>query len=144
MEKVQAPAEIAQAGYAAWNSGDVETFVGTVHPEIVWTTSGVFPGLRTSYSGHAGIRSFWDDFAEPWERIEIEIEEMAEIDETCVLVQAHFHAIGREGIEVDRQIVNYMAMSEGKLYRFRAFGDWDQALAHLGIEDPRDAPAARS
>jgi ketosteroid isomerase-like protein len=136
VQKVRAPAEIAREGYAAWNSGDVETFIDTVHPEVVWQTSGVFPGLRSSYSGHEGMRSFWSEFVGPWERLEIEIEKMAEIDDTCVLIQARFHAIGREGIEVDRPIVNYMAMRDDKLYRFRGFADWETALAELGIEEP--------
>jgi ketosteroid isomerase-like protein len=137
MEKVRAPAEIAREGFAAWNSGDFETFIETVDPEIVWTTAGIFPGLRSSYSGHDGMRTFWAEFVEPWEQLKIGIEDIAEIDENCVLIQAHFHATGRDGIEVDREIVNYMAIREGKLYRFRGFADWETALAHLGIEDPR-------
>ena len=138
MEKVRAPAEIALDGYAAWNSRDVEAFIDTVHPEIVWETAGIFPGLRSSYTGHDGIRKFWADFMEPWERLEIGADAVAEIDANRVLTEVHFHATGREGIEVDRQFVNYMEIKEGKLHRYHGFADWAHALDELGIEDPRE------
>ncbi len=62
----------------------METFLETVHPEVVWSTTGIFPGLRESYSGHEGVREFWRAFVEPWETLEIEIEEIYELDpEDC-------------------------------------------------------------
>jgi ketosteroid isomerase-like protein len=136
MPEVRTPVDVARKGHAAWNSGDCETFIETVHPEIVWTTAGIFPGLRSSYSGHDGIRSFWAEFVEPWERLEIGIVRFVELDEDRVLILSHFHATGREGIEADREIVQYMALKDEKLHRFRAFADWQQALDELGIEDP--------
>ena len=96
------PTEIALGGYAAWNSGDLETFLDFLHPEILWVSSGVFPGLRPSYSGHEGMHEFWSAFLEPWETLEIEIDEIYELDEDSLLISARFHARGRQGIVVDR------------------------------------------
>jgi hypothetical protein len=56
-----------------------------------------------------------------------------------VLIQIHFHARGRDGIEVDLRMPNQVVMRDEKLYRFRAYESWEQALADLGIEDPRGA-----
>jgi ketosteroid isomerase-like protein len=132
--------EIARAGYEAWNTGDLETFLEFVHPEVVWVPSGLFPGLRSGYSGRAGIREFWSAFAETWETLEIEMEKVLEVDEESVLIRARFHARGRDGIEVERRIINHMVFRNGKLYRFRGYGDWEEALAELGIEGPREQP----
>ncbi len=133
----QTPEQIARGGYAAWNSGDVETFLETVDPEIEWVSSGAFPGLRPLYSGHAEVRAFWREFLDPWETLEIEIEELYELDERSVLMLVRFHARGRQGIEVELQITNHLTFRDGKLLRFRAWEEWDQAVAELGIEDPR-------
>jgi ketosteroid isomerase-like protein len=140
--EVRTPTEVVLAGYAAWNSGDLEAFIETVHPDVVWKTSGVFPGLRPSYSGHAGMRGFWNTFQDPWESLQIEIEEIAEVDGDSVLLLVHFHATGRDGIEVDRRMANYLRVREEKLFRMQVYPDWEQALAALGIEDPREGATA--
>jgi ketosteroid isomerase-like protein len=134
-EAERSPAEIARNGYAAWNTGDLDAFLDTVHPEIVWTTARVFPGLRSQYSGHDGIREFWKVFMEPWETLRIEDERMLEIDPQSVLCLIRFHARGRDGIEADLRFTNHMVIREGKLFRFRSYPDWEQAVADLGIED---------
>jgi ketosteroid isomerase-like protein len=142
MPEVRSAAETARAGYDAWNTGDLETFLEFVHPDLVWTSSGVFPGLRPSYSGHAGVREFWSAFMEPWDSLEIEIEEIVELDEESLLMRVRFHAKGRDGIEVERRITNHLVMRDEKLYRFTGYPDWDEALAELGIEDPREGATA--
>ena len=128
--------ELAEGGYAAWNSRDIDNFLEWMHPEILWVSSGVFPGMRPSYEGWDGMRDFWREFQEPWEGLEIEIEEFHEIGLEEALVLVRFHARGRQGIEVDRQIANHLVMRDAKLWRFRAYPEWDQAIAELGIEDP--------
>jgi ketosteroid isomerase-like protein len=137
MPEVRSPAEVVRAGYAAWNSGEIETFLEYVHPDLVWTTSGVFPGLRPSYSGHEGMREFWDAFREPWESFEIAIDEMFELDRDSLLMLVRFHVKGRETIELERRITNHLVVRDEKLYRFKGYDHWEEALADLGIEDPR-------
>jgi ketosteroid isomerase-like protein len=128
--------DLAEGGYAAWNSGEVESFLAWTHPEIVWISSGVFPGMRPSYEGAEGMRQFWREFHEPWEKLEIEIEELHEIGTKEALMLVRFHARGRQGIEVDHQITNHLVMRDDKLWRFRAFPEWGLAIAELGIADP--------
>ena len=136
-ESQKTPEQIARAGYAAWNSGEVETFLETVDPEILWISSGVFPGMRPSYSGHEEMREFWRDFLEPWESLEIEIEDFHQLGPDEALMEVRFHARGRQGIEVELQITNQLTFRGEKLLRFRSWEEWNQAIADLGIEDPR-------
>jgi ketosteroid isomerase-like protein len=130
-------AEVARRGYSAWNTGDLEIALEYMHPDLLWVSSGVFPGLRTSYSGHQGFREFWNTFMEPWQSLEIEIEELVELDERSLLMKVRFHARGRDGIEADLPITNHLIMRDGKLWRFQAYSEWEQAVADLGIDDPR-------
>ena len=127
---------VVLSGIGAWNDDDREAFIALTDPEVLWITSGVFPGLRSEYRGHSGLREFWDDFQEPWERLHIEVERVAEIAPDAALVQAHFHAKGRDGIEVDRAMANHFVIRDEKLIRMRVYGDWDEALADLGVPDP--------
>jgi ketosteroid isomerase-like protein len=115
----------------------VETFLETVHPDVVWISSGMFPDLQSTYSGHDGIREFWRAFLEPWETLEIEVEELHELPPDSVLVLMRFHARGRQGMEVDLRFINHLLFREGKLVRFRSWAEWDDAISELGIEDPR-------
>ena len=108
-----------------------------MHPDLVWKTTGVFPGLSKTYSGHDGFRRFWAEFTEPWETLEIGIEELYELDEETVLVRLRFYARGRQGIEVELPITNHLTIRDGKLVLFQGWPEWDQALSALGIEDPR-------
>ena len=142
MPEVRSSAEVVRGGYAAWNSGDLETFLEYVHPELVWTSSGVFPGLRPTYSGPEGIRDFWETFQEPWESFEIAIEEMFQVDSDSVLIKVRFHVKGRETIELERRIVNHLVIRDEKLYRFKGYDQWEEALADLGIDDPHSKPAS--
>jgi ketosteroid isomerase-like protein len=133
----KSPAQIMREGYAAWNTGDIETFLELVHPEVDWITSGVFPGLRARYHGHDGMREFWREFVDPWEKLEIEPEEFRELTAESVLARLRFHAHGRDGMEVDLEFTNHALIRDGMLFRFQGYGDWDEALADLGIEDSR-------
>jgi ketosteroid isomerase-like protein len=140
----QSPAETARAGIEAWNTGDLEAFLQTVDPDMLWVTSGVFPGLRPSYSGHAGMREFWAAFMEPWEMLQIQIDRLIEIDDQSVLLLVRFHARGRDGIEVERTITNHMVMRGDKLARFQGYAQWEQALDEFGIEDPREGAGTQA
>jgi ketosteroid isomerase-like protein len=142
MPEVRSSAEVVRGGYAAWNTGDLETFLEFVHPEVVWTTSGLFPGLRPTYSGPEGMREFWEAFQEPWESFQIAIEEMFELDSDSLLIKVRFHVKGRETIELERRITNHLVIRDEKLYRFKGYDRWEEALADLGIDDPRSEPAS--
>ena len=127
--------QVTEDGFAAWNSGDCERFLAVTHPEIVWTTAGLFPGLRSEYRGHDGMRSFWDEFQGPWETLRIEAKKIVEPDEDSALALVGFEARGRDGIEVKREFVNHLVIRDELLYRYRGFPDWEGALEELGIHD---------
>lgn len=55
----QGNAEIIRAGYAAWGRRDLDTWLETLHPEVEFQTSKLFPDLASIYRGHRGMRSFW-------------------------------------------------------------------------------------
>jgi uncharacterized protein len=130
--------ETLERGFAAWNSGDVDALLATLHPEIVWEPSGLFPGLRRRYEGHEGVRRFWRDFRDPWEWIEIQFSELRDLGPNSVLVHVHFQARGRGGIEVEQDFGQLYDVRDGLLTRMHSYGTWPDALAAVGA-DPGEA-----
>jgi uncharacterized protein (TIGR02246 family) len=136
-EDLRTPRDFIARAYEAWNSQDVEAFLETMHPEVEFSTSGIFPDAVGPFHGHDGIRVFWRRFTEPWERIEIGAEEVRELGPDTALVKVHFHGVGREGIEVERTFAHHYTIRDGLLYRQRSWAEWDEALAELGLSPGR-------
>ena len=85
------------------------------------------------YEGPEGIRRWWRDFHEPWSRIEVIPERMAERDDE-VLVLLRFEGTGREGIETAMRFINMIEIRDGLAYRFGARPYSAEAVAELGLD----------
>src|SRR5687768_13187086 len=94
--------EIVRRAMAAWNEGDDDAALQGTSQAIVWKLKGVFPGFKSEYRGHEGVREFWKEFREPWETINIEPLRFLELDANRVVVEVRFCAKGREsGVETE-------------------------------------------
>lgn len=122
-------AGVIEEAFAAWNQGDIEVFLATVDPEVQWRTAGIFPGLQTDYSGHQGVRRFWEGFQEPWESISMSYDELIETAPGEVLIRVRFGGVGREGIEAEMTFGQHYEIRGGLLRQMRSFRTWEQAAA---------------
>ena len=89
--------KVIRAGYAAWSNRDLETWLETLHPEVEFWMSGLFPDLGPVYRGHRGMRSFWAAILVPWEAFSLDVERIVEGDE-CAAVAVHFRAQGKAAV----------------------------------------------
>jgi len=125
--------EIVRRAYDAWDRGDMEAMLATLHPDLVYVTSGVFPGLEPVYNGHDGFRGFWRDFRGTWESLSIGVQELRDCGER-ILGLLTFNARGRDGVEVRRQAANVWTIRDGLAVRVENHGDWATALEAVGLE----------
>ena len=125
-------AELTERGYRAWNEDDLEALLAICHPEVEYHTSGVFPGLQPVYRGEEGIRRWWRDFHEPWERIQVIPERIAEGPEG-VAVLIRFEGVGRQGIETSMEFINTIEIRDGLAHRFDSQPPTDEAIRELGL-----------
>jgi ketosteroid isomerase-like protein len=105
--------------------------------DVVWKTGGLVPDVAPVYEGPDGVRRFFEEFSEPWERILIEIKEVIDDREDQVVVLVRFFARGRDGIEVDWRFVQIYRYDERHLVReFLAFAEEhkEQALREAGLD----------
>jgi ketosteroid isomerase-like protein len=121
----------------AWNTGDLESAIELIDPEIEWRTARVFPDISPVYRGLAEVRKFWATFVEPWEDIRLEVEEVLHErgtpDDGLVVIRARFRARGREGIELDLVVFQMFRLRSGRLVEFEPFLDAGEALAAADV-----------
>src|SRR5947208_11354314 len=125
--------EIVRSYYEALNRRDLDAFE-LLAPEIEFHLAGVFPDLKPVYRGQAAVRSFFEQFAEPWEELTIEPSRVIEVEEQ-VLVLLRFHARGRDGIEVDLPFAHLWTLRNGQAVRMDAFSDQERALEAVGVSE---------
>jgi uncharacterized protein len=128
--------EIIRRGYEAWNRRDFDQVLEVADPEIEWTFAGAarFPGVDAVYHGHEGVRRFWTTFIEPWEQINIEVEELRDSGD-FVVASIRFQAVGRDGLEVDAPVMHVFTFRGSKIVRFEAFVDQEEALEAAGLSE---------
>ena len=78
-------------------------------------------GSRAVYTGHNGLRRFWEDNHEAWERFEVEAMSADELDNGLILTSGRVQARGRHSsIELDSPLHFVWWLSEGRILRASA------------------------
>jgi ketosteroid isomerase-like protein len=117
-----------------WNRGDLDAWLGPLHPDIEFRTSGVYPGTQTVYRGPAELRRFWTTFREPWESLQIHIDQARE-DGDDVVVLGTFEAHARDGMSVHREVAWIFRFAGDLTFRVDAYGTWKEALEAAGLSE---------
>jgi ketosteroid isomerase-like protein len=101
MSPVPTNSELLLAGYDAWNRDDCDAWLALLTPDVVISTSGVFPDLSAEYCGHGEATRFWRQMHTPWEVFRVDVEHI-EDDEEHAFAAIRFRGKGVDsGIEVD-------------------------------------------
>ena len=114
---------------------DLETWLETLHPEVEFRTSGLFPDLAPIYRGHRGMRSFWDAMLAPWGSFRLEVERIVEGDE-CAAVAIRFRAQGEgSGVLTDLRQGHALRFEDGRIVKVSAHASFEAALSAAGLRD---------
>jgi ketosteroid isomerase-like protein len=123
--------ELADQVFDAVARRDISRLIALTDPEIEWQS---FFGLGEGgvYCGHDGMRQYVSDLNDAWEIIRPEVDDRLEVGEVVVLVgRIHYRGKG-SGVETDAPTGWALKFREGRLVRFRAFREPEQALENLG------------
>jgi uncharacterized protein len=125
-------------------SGDAETALDLLDPEIEWhaTVGGIDEGRV--YHGPEEVASAFADYFETWERIQLRADDYLDAGDEDVVVLWHEVAKGRESgaiVETDTATVN--TVRNGKIVRVRSYMDRAEALrvAGLTLKGGQDEPS---
>ena len=118
--------------FEAFNARDLDLLLSLTHPHCEW-----FPFRAqlegTSYQGHQGVRRFFRDMDEDWERFTIEPVELTARDE---VVMATGHVTGRSsttGVEIDFVGGFVFGLRDDLIMRITSFSDPAQAREAAGL-----------
>jgi ketosteroid isomerase-like protein len=124
--------ELARAAMVALSEGDFERLMAMCDPEVEWRSFFAELGEEGVYRGHDGMRQYIDDLADAWEFVRAEPDEGIAVGSVAVLV-GHIHYRGKgSGAEARDPSGWMLKVRDGKVLRFRAFRDPEQALETIG------------
>jgi ketosteroid isomerase-like protein len=131
--------EVVRRGYEAFNRGDIEGSLTTIHPEIEWNTY-IVPGPGGGiYHGHDGVRQLWSDARNIFGDFRNEPERIIDVPPDRVVSFIRVCGIGKgSGIPVEARIAHLFTFRDGLAFRVRSYEDRDEALRAAGLNpDPR-------
>jgi ketosteroid isomerase-like protein len=122
----------ARASFDAFNSAGVEAMLEYVHPDFEMETPAAIAMEPQRYSGHAGIRRYFDSFYEVMDEVAIEPIELEQLEPAKVLMHFRVRTTGRaSGIETHLDARGVVTVRDGLMYR----------LDFLLPEEPSPAPS---
>jgi ketosteroid isomerase-like protein len=114
---------------------DLATLIDSADPEVEWHSFFAQLGEGGVYRGHDGTRQYVRDLDDAWEIVRADTDDAIAVGEVAVFVgRIHYRGKG-SGIETDTAAGWMLKFRAGKLIRFRAFQNPEEALARMGLSE---------
>jgi ketosteroid isomerase-like protein len=129
---MSANTELFLRGADSFTRGDEAAIVQVVDEGIE------FEPLRAAtegtFTGHEGIRAFLRDTRESFERFELDYSDVRDLEGGRVIALGTVHIRGRgSGVETDVPTAVIASFRDGRMTRFKDYGDHDAALEAAGL-----------
>ena len=129
--------EVVRRSCEAWVRGDLDAWLETLHPHIVWDSTR-FGGFweRTLYRGCDEVRSFVvDEWVASWESYEAGVEEIVDAGDR-VLVLGWQRLVGAEDdVPITLKTAQICSVHDGKVVRMDNYVDRAEALEAVGLAE---------
>jgi ketosteroid isomerase-like protein len=128
--------EIVMAAYGVVQHRDFASPFDLADEEIVWDMSGFeLPDMARLYRGHDGLREFWRDWLQAWERVEFK-RLVPEDHGDHVIVEVNQRNRGRgSGVDIDFHYFQTFAVRDGKITASRMASTKAEALEAVGLSE---------
>jgi ketosteroid isomerase-like protein len=124
--------EVVERLSSAVNRGDVEGVVSLCSEAIVFFAAR--SAIQGAYVGHEGMREFFADTAENFQRFQLSTTELLDLGDQ-VLVIGTVHVQGRSGVPTDVASSEIVTLEEGRITRWQDYGDRRDALKAVGLAE---------
>ena len=129
-------ADLARRLMDASNRHDVDALLALLSPDVVWEENPEFPGGRDVYRGRAEVREWAEEILDVWEGSHVELEEITQLSDDRVLMEAVISARGRgAGVPVELRFWAILWFAEGKIARREVFWAKEKALEAAGVSE---------
>ena len=110
--------KLARRGFDALAEGGAEAMLEFIHPDFEMET---LPGIAAEpqvYSGHDGLRHWFDSFYEVMDEVEVKPSEVEDLGDDRVRLAMTLRARGQtSGIEVKQEAQAIATVRDGLMYR---------------------------
>ena len=120
--------EAVRAVYERWAEGDFKASMDLVDPLVLFVLGPGFPDSGT-YLGVARLEEYTRGFLEPWSRISIEAEEIADAGDSVVATVRQRGVGSGSGAATDFRYFQVWTFRGRKVIRLENFRDRAEALA---------------
>jgi ketosteroid isomerase-like protein len=130
-------AMIYRRSMEAYNRGDYDAAVDGFDRDIEWTVDRSVAPDATTYHGHAGVKRFWETWAEAFSGIALEIEECRSVGPQRVFAITRARGMGSgSGAPVASGRFAHVAdFRDDRAVRVRVYGDVRHALEAAGLSE---------
>jgi ketosteroid isomerase-like protein len=125
--------ELARRVMEALSQGNLDQMIALADPDVEWHS--FFAGLGEGgvYRGYDGTREYARDLRDAWEIVRADVDSLLAVGDVALLVgRIHYRGRG-SGIETESPAGWMLKFHDGRLIRFRAFRDPEQALEAVGL-----------
>jgi ketosteroid isomerase-like protein len=111
---------------------DLDEAIAQCDPEIEFLS--VLAVSGTAYTGHDGIRQYFEDIASAWEEWRVEVHRVAKGPDGRVAIVMTMHCRGKEsGTALSERTGHVWTLRDGRLWRNEPYREPEQALRVLSL-----------
>jgi ketosteroid isomerase-like protein len=128
-------AKVARQTFEAISRWDVDTLLELYDPEIEYLP---LTGTRVDsggYTGHAGIREYFEEVGEIWDKLHPHAEEVRTVGDDVVLLGGCAVRGRGSGAESDSPMAWVLTVRNGKVTRHRGYVTREEALEAVGLSE---------
>jgi ketosteroid isomerase-like protein len=129
--------EILRSFYEAFNRRDFVAFLRYLDPEVELYPGVPAPDFEAQYRGHPGLQEFLRVAFEHWETVTVQPKELVEAPGERVVAIESWYSRGRDGIEIDFELIDVYAFRDRLIVRIDGFRDKTKALEAAGLTGHR-------
>ena len=127
--------ELADQVMEALGRRDLSTLLASADPEVEWHSFFAQLGEGGVYRGYDGTREYMRDLNDAWEIVRADTDDGIAVGAIAVFVgRIHYRGKG-SGIETETAAGWMLKFRDGKVIRFRAFRDPEEALERIGLTE---------
>jgi ketosteroid isomerase-like protein len=120
--------EIVKRAYDAYIRRDLDGSLENYDADVTFN-----PNEEPAVRGHVAVRAHLERWEEPWEKYEVEVEELIDAGEQ-VVVTVRFKGRGKgSGVEIEARSHQVFALRDGKIVRMDEYTHRDDALEAAGL-----------
>lgn len=121
--------ELAERGYRALNEGDLEAFLSIVHPEVEFGSL-VAEAEGGEYSGHDGVRAWWESVLQAMGGLHFELQETRDFGDQMVAKLRVTGNVG--GVEIPQTMWQTIRVRDGRPVWWQTFRTEAEAMRAVG------------